>query len=201
VEYEPSDEDLLEDTLPSHEFGLHDFCSSNYKKSEVLVALFLELSFVDWKEKVKKLNYAVARTSCKCKKFTEEEFLIGLGLLIGACEFSQKGVELFSTKDQACNDDDDDDIWRSMSPSPQFEQFTPFSRFKDFCRFLPEIHVDKSKRESDLWYQFSGAVDEFDFIRLTRVKCSSLICADESMCAWRPRTTALGGLPNISFVV
>jgi hypothetical protein len=77
----------------------------------------------------------------------------------------------------------------------------PFSRFKDFRRFLPEIHVDESKKESDPWYQFSGAVGEFNFIRQTRVKCSSWICADESMCAWRPRTTALGGLPNISFVV
>ena len=34
----------------------------------------------------------------KCKKFTNEEFLTGLGLIIGSAEFSQKGVDLFGTK-------------------------------------------------------------------------------------------------------
>jgi hypothetical protein len=34
----------------------------------------------------------------------------------------------------------------------------------------------------------------------TKFTCSPWICADETMCSWRPRTTALGGLPNISFV-
>ena len=74
-------------------------------------------------------------------------------------------------------------------------------RFKDFRRFLPAIYADESKKETDPWYQFSGAIDEFNVIRQARVECSRWISADESMSAWRPRTTALGGLPNISFVV
>jgi hypothetical protein len=47
---------------------------------------------------------------------------------------------------------------------PQFEQFMPFSRFKDFCHILPEIHVDESIKETNPWYQFSDAVDKFNFI-------------------------------------
>lgn len=203
--YEPPDEDLLEDYKSADDFGFIDFCSSKYslkfKKSEVLLEFFLQLSFIDWKEKVKKMNDAIASASCKCKKFSDEEFLIGLALMIGSSEFSQKGVELFSSKDQVCNDDDEEDFWRSISPSPQFEQYMPFSRFKDFRRFLPEIHADSTKKEDDPWYQFSEAVEEFNFIRRTRVQSSSWICADETMSAWRPRTTPLGGLPNISFVV
>ncbi len=76
-----------------------------------------------------------------------------------------------------------------------------FSRFKDFRRFLPSIYADESKNESDPWWQFSDAVEEFNLIRATKVTSSCWISVDETMCAWRPRTTALGGLPNISFVV
>jgi hypothetical protein len=41
----------------------------------------------------------------------------------------------------------------------------PFSICKDLRRFLPEIHIDESIKETDPQYQFSGAVDEFNFIQ------------------------------------
>jgi hypothetical protein len=147
------------------------------------------------------MNEAIEKAACKCKKFSDDEFLIGLALMIGTSEFSQKGVELFSNRDHSPDDEDDCDVWRSISPSPQFEQYMAFSRFKDFRRFLPAIYADESKKETDPWYQFSGAIDEFNAVRQARVECSRWISANESMSAWRPRTTALGGLPNISFVV
>ncbi len=53
--------------------------------------------------------------------------------MIGAAEFSSKDVKLFSTRDQGYDDDDNvGDVWRSISLSPQFEQYISFSRFKDF---------------------------------------------------------------------
>ncbi len=122
---------------------------------------------------------------------------MGLALIIGAEEFSQKGVDLFGSKNVEL---DDEDVWHSISTSPHLEQYMAFSRFKDFRRFLPAIYSDESKKDTDPWYQFSGAIDEFNLIRNTKFVCSKWSCADESMCSWRPRTTALGGLPNISFV-
>jgi hypothetical protein len=140
------------------------------------------------------MNVAIEKAKAKCKKFLNEEFLTGLGLLIGAAEFSQKGVDLFNIKDDV---KDDDDIWQSICPSPHFEQYMSFSRFKDFRRFLPDIYADDaSEEEINPWYWFSPAVEEFNEIQRTKIKYSRWICADESMCAWRPRTTALGGLPN-----
>ena len=59
----------------------------------------------------------------------------------------------------------------------------------------------KAKKKPNFGEMFSGAIEEFNEIRTTKLTCSHWISADESMCAWRPRTTALGGLPNISFVV
>jgi hypothetical protein len=147
---------------------------------------------------VNKLNAAVAAEKCKCKKFSEEEFLVGLGLLVGAAEFSQKGVDLFGSKS---TEEDEEEVWHSISTSPHIEQYMAFSRFKDFWRIFPKIYSDESKKDTDPWYQFSGAIEEFNLICNTNVVCSPWICADETMYSWRPRTTALGGLPNILFVV
>jgi hypothetical protein len=42
--------------------------------------MFLELMFYNWKGMVNKMNVAVAASEAKCKKFSNEEFLIGLGI-------------------------------------------------------------------------------------------------------------------------
>ena len=175
-------------TKSSMSYGLKDFQMGNYKKSEVLAKIFLDLMFLDWKDMVNKMNDAVAASKTKCKKFSNEEFLVGLGIIIGAAEFSQKGVDLFSVKN--IDDDDEDDLqqWPSICPSPQFQQYMAFSRFKDFRRFLPLIFADESKKESDPWWQFSGAVEEFNLIRSTKLICSPWITIDETMCAWEPRS-------------
>jgi hypothetical protein len=137
--------------------------------------------------------------SASAESLMPRNFWLRLGLIIGAAEFSQKGVDLFGTKHGT--EEEEEEVWRSISASPHFEQYMPFSRFKDFRRFLPAIFVDNDKKETDPWYQFSKAIDDFNEIRRSKVVCSQWIVADESMSAWRPRTTALGGLPNISFVI
>jgi hypothetical protein len=68
-------------------------------------------------------------------------------------------------------------------------------------RSFPEAFVDISKKDSDPWYQFSSAVEEFNEIRQNELVCSLWVSIDETMCAWRPRKTATGGLPNISFII
>jgi hypothetical protein len=109
--------------------GLKNFSTNDYKRSEVLVHLFLLLTFIEWKEAVALMS----AEKCKCRKFTAEEFLVVLGLLIGAAEFSLKGVDLFCVKDQI--NLDDDELRHSISACPHFEQYMPFNRFKDFGRF------------------------------------------------------------------
>jgi hypothetical protein len=95
------------------------------------------------------MTEAVEKAACRCKKFSNEEFLTGLAMLIGAAEFSQKGIELFTNKDQSVDDDPNNDQWRSISQSPKFEQYMAFSRFKDFRHFLPAMHADESRKDTD----------------------------------------------------
>lgn len=60
--------------------------------------------------------------------------------------------------------------------------------------------IDYTRKSTDPWYRISSAVDDFNRIRRERVKCSRWLSVDESMSAWRPRTTVTGGLPNLSFI-
>jgi hypothetical protein len=39
-------------------------------------------------------EYIRSQRSSKCKVFTETEFIVGFGLVIGAAKFSQQGKEL-----------------------------------------------------------------------------------------------------------
>jgi hypothetical protein len=54
-----------------------------------------------------------------------------------------------------------------------------FSRFKDFCQFLPRIFADENKNENDPWWEFLGAVEEFNPIRSTKVICLHWISIDK----------------------
>jgi hypothetical protein len=113
---------------------------------------------------------------------------------------------IFNFKNTTSDSDDEDgtigaEYWPSICPSPQFEQYMSFSRFKEFRSLLPCIWIDEARKENDPWYKFSAAMDEFNEIRKMRVKTSQWICCDESMSTWKPRKTALGWLPNISFII
>jgi hypothetical protein len=55
--------------------------------------------------------------------------------------------------------DDDNKKWPSLCPKPHFEKFMSFGRWKDFRRYFPEFFADETRKETDVWYQFSVAVD------------------------------------------
>lgn len=163
--------------------------------------MFLKLTFVNWRQKVELFNAAYKKSGTKGRLFTRQEFLVALGLLIAAAEFSHNGKDLFKRGDQKKIDCNDKENWDSLVSHPSFDNHMSYSRFKEFRRFLPEIWVNEAAKDEDPWYKFSSAIDDFNDIRRTSITTSRWKVADESMSAWRPRTTALGGLPNISFVV
>jgi hypothetical protein len=76
-----------------------------------------------------------------------------------------------------------------------------YCRWKEFRQFFPEVYVDSNIKEQDPWYQFTSAVDEFNDIRKTVIVDTSWITINKSMSALKPRKTANGGLPNISYIV
>jgi hypothetical protein len=89
----PPDEKL--NSKANCSYRLKGFSISDHRKSEGLAYMFLELSFVHWKAKVDKMKLEVSASNCNCRKFLYEKFLIGMALLLGAADFSRKGVVLF----------------------------------------------------------------------------------------------------------
>jgi hypothetical protein len=72
--------------------------------------------------------------------------------------------------------------------------------FLDFQRISPLNFHDETVKDTDPWWQFSGAVKEFNNDRQCFVKGAKIKAIDESTCAYHPRTMGTGGLPNISFI-
>jgi len=118
----------------------------------------------------------------------------------GAAEVSYSGRKCFTPKKTKKSSNDPIEFQSISVPQPHFENYMSYCRFKELRRVMPLMWVDYSKKGTDPWYRISAAVDDFNTIRKERLKCSKWISVDESMIAWRPRTTVTGGLPNLSFV-
>jgi hypothetical protein len=78
------------------------------------------------------MNEKIIESRNKVKKISHEEFLVGIGLLIGSAEFSLHGNHLFGFKNSSAEDSDEEDdfrgaeYWPSICPSLKFEQFMSF---------------------------------------------------------------------------
>ena len=149
--------------------------------------------------KIEEHNKQFRRTSKKYNKhiamFTAKEFLICNALLIGAAAFKERGINLWRPNTTENNQ------WQTIAPPPEFHNYISFSKFKIFKQFIPSIWESETyKRAGDPWWQFAAAVDEFNEIRSQYILTSAERVLDESMSAYCPRTTRLGGLPNLSYV-
>jgi hypothetical protein len=65
---------------------------------------------------------------------------------------------------------------------------------------VPWSFTDKSKKTSDPWWRFRGGIDGFNDNGLRAIIRSCIIVLDETMAPYAPQTTALGGLPHLSFI-
>jgi hypothetical protein len=71
---------------------------------------------------------------------------------------------------------------------------------KEYHKLIPSIWEDKDAKESDPWWNFSQAVEEFKQQHRDKTMASWKV-EDESMSARCPQKTKTGGLPNISYII
>jgi hypothetical protein len=182
--------------------GLKDLSVLHLPKGEAICKIFLQLFSPRWQDKLDKLNAAIEKQNStekgnKVRPFSEAEFLAGLGLIVGAVEYGNIGSSLWLNGKKK----NDDNEWRTILPQPNFDRFMVEYHFKQFRQFFPDIHESASLKEGDdPWWRFAGAIDEFNSNHMALINASKVKVVDESMCACHPRTTATGGLPNISFI-
>ncbi len=85
--------------------------------------------------------------------------MIGLGLMIGASEFSRKGNQLWS-ESYGHNQGEEAEAWESMISEPRFDQYMKLYHFKDLhCFLLLDFQCENLKEKGDPWWQFQWAVD------------------------------------------
>ena len=74
-------------------------------------------------------------------------------------------------------------------------------RFKQIKYFITYMWADEElKAKGDPWWQIVQITHEFNECRRKKVRTSNVRVADESMSAFRPRTTKHGNLPHLSFI-
>jgi hypothetical protein len=83
-----------------------------------------------------------------------------------------------------------------------FGRYVPVMVFKAWQAAMPLMWCDKKywyeERRNLTWDVFLPVLEEYNNKRRRLIK-TSLLMLDESMSGWRPKTSKLGGLPNITF--
>jgi hypothetical protein len=91
---------------------------------------------------------------------------------------------LLSVKDQQEGDDDEDnEVWKSLCAEPHFESFMPFERLKELRRFF-----HKNLRTMIRRTQIHGS-NSHQLLMSSMISGKMKLMAhfgEESMCAWRP---------------
>jgi hypothetical protein len=147
--------------------------------------VFLNLFPLPIDQQVLKLNDRLSEGD----KTTAGEWVVFLGLIIAARSRPEVGRGLWDTPVKEC-------VFRGPS---DFARFMTRNRFEILKSYAP-ILWEGAKDLNDPWYRFRPAVTAFNENRQRTINYSQVVTIDESMCAWKPRTTPTGGLPNISFI-
>ena len=73
-------------------------------------------------------------------------------------------------------------------------------RFKDMKLFMPYLWENATIKETDQWWKISKLFADFNENRVQTILSSNTKTVDETMSAFRPRTTKHGNLPHLSFI-
>lgn len=132
----------------------------------------------------------------KHKLTSEHEFWKFIGILIAASACGKKGAKLWEKETSRSH--------RTFSKptdlGPTGRDTIPAYRFAEMKKAFAHAFHDKSNPE-DPWAQVRLLIDGFNANRKQTLAASILKVLDESMSAFRPRTSATSELPNISFIL
>ena len=188
------------------DFSKKDVVSSvgqSYKRVNLL-NLLIHLWPGNWLDQLKLVNKLLLKDNkerrnnrnstytSRTHQISQYEFWTFFGILLAARLEGRKG-----------------NMWdSSISSDEGFRRKTNFSQYLTKKRFL-EIrkhmsHVfrdDTPQAEGDDWAQIMGGIRGFNENRRRVVKSPKIKVLDETMSAFRPRTTKTGNLPHLSFIL
>jgi hypothetical protein len=169
----------------------------------------------DWKEQLRHLNLKIARNNANgaakpnyksANLVSEQEWWVFVGILISAGPHGKGGVKLWERSKESFG------MTQSINygPKPDGLGIMAEYRFKEIKAAFPWSFQDKTKAPpddgseddaKDPWHMVLLLVNGFNKNRQEWVAASVRKVLDESMSAFRPRTSKTGGFPNISYIL
>ena len=152
---------------------------------------FTHMLWMDIPEMVTVINQAALREAggrWKWRPVSARELGIWFGLLLGSLQIAERGDQLWDSK-------------YDTLARPKFKSWMALTRFKDIRKYVTATMAKYEARETDAWWPLRGGVERFNAKRHALLRTVPVCVLDESMSAWRPRTTKEGGLPHISYVI
>ena len=125
----------------------------------------------------------------KIKDINVEEYYIFLGIMI-------LGSVIYSDGTMLWNYDAG-----SIIPRPMIGRYMSKTRFKELRKVFSYLMADKDREQEGSWWRVSSFIEEFNESRIKAIATSSWKCFDESIFAFRPRTTKTGGLPHLVYII
>ena len=124
------------------------------------------------------------------KELTDDEWWTFWGIVIIAAKVGNGGVtHLYNTKVPVI----------AQLPNVNLADIMPKYRFELLLKFIHDGFSGESPE--DPWNAVLGLVNGFNDNRAQNVAASYTKVHDESMSSYRPTTTALGGLPFLSYIL
>ena len=208
-------DDILESDLPDDvpyfkEIGIKGFdfadkvvIDERGKTSRInFHELLIHLWPGDWKEQLEFINSMIeekqqlaegdSRSSVKkVSRVSEQEFWKFFGLMLAGRLEGRMGT-LWDTPNK-----ETDGIRRSVNYTSHMTR----TRFNEIRHYVAFVFADKTREGKDEWWQVLGGIDGFNENRKKTVQAPNIRVLDESMSAFRPRTTKTGNLPFLSYVL
>jgi hypothetical protein len=173
------------------------------ENSTPFLDLLIKLWPGDWEVQLAQLNTAVDKAnrntdkSGRIRLVTKFEWWRFVGIMISACPLGKGGVHLWDSQRKKTNNTNK----KLGSPTDYGETgIMKYYRFREIKNYFPFSFYDWSKEDDDPWHPIGLLVDGFNENRNRTIAASILKILDEEMSAFVPQTTALGGLPHLSYI-
>jgi hypothetical protein len=164
----------------------------------------------EWQQQLRQLNIKIAAENAtggsarqKIKEVSEQEWWIFIGVLISAGPQGKGGKKLWEKPQHRHGNA----ITIPVNYGPDGLGIMAFYRFKEIKAVFPLAFRDNSKADGDNdesfdpWNMVKLLVDGYNNNRHDWVAASVRKMLDESMSAFRPRTSKTGCFPNISYIL
>ena len=151
--------------------------------------IFLPLWPGNLKTQIQKLNDRIQkdnenRVRGKVGLLSIREFIQFLAVLLIASLEGKKGSELWQ------GDETEGEGYRSQI---DISRYMTSYRHAQIRKYFPFIFADDTKNpDNEPWWQVSEAIIQFNNSRQRFIRAGRVMVIDESMCAFRPRTTVSG---------